>query len=147
MKIRDRIRELRRVRASELVPNPKNWRRHPTAQKSALAALLVEIGYADALICRELPDGRLQLLDGHLRRDTTPTMEVPVLVVDLTEEEGDKLLATLDPLTGMAQADQAKVEALLETIHTDSRAVAALLERIAGEAALNEPQAVVENPA
>ncbi|MGA7647677.1 MAG: hypothetical protein WBW01_14285, partial [Terriglobales bacterium] len=27
--IRDRIRELRRVPASALVRNPKNWRRHP----------------------------------------------------------------------------------------------------------------------
>jgi DNA modification methylase len=150
MEIRDRIKELRRVKASELVPNEKNWRRHPSAQKSALAALLVEIGYAGALIARERPDGKLVLLDGHLRRDTTPTMEVPVLVVDLTEEEGDKLLATHDLLAGMAQADQAKVEALLENIHTDSREVAALLERIAGEAAwqvLNEPQAVVDVPA
>ena len=30
---RDRIVELRQVRASELVLNPKNWRRHPAAQK------------------------------------------------------------------------------------------------------------------
>src|SRR5208282_5842706 len=32
MEIKDRVKELRRVRASELVPNPKNWRTHPTAQ-------------------------------------------------------------------------------------------------------------------
>jgi hypothetical protein len=30
--IRDRIRELRRVKTSELIPNPKNWRRHPKEQ-------------------------------------------------------------------------------------------------------------------
>jgi hypothetical protein len=62
-------------------------------------------------------------------------MEVPVLIVDLNDEEADKLLLTLDPLASMAEADQQKVMALLETVRTDSQAVASLLERIAGEAA------------
>jgi DNA modification methylase len=149
LKIRDRITELRRVRASELVPNPKNFRRHPKEQSAALKGLLAEIGYADALIARELPDGRLVLLDGHLRAETTPTMEVPVLVLDVTEEEGDKILLTLDPLASMAEADKASVEALLETVRTDDAAVAAMLERIAGESAwqvLNDRQ-VEEVPA
>src|SRR5271155_2656941 len=97
MEIRDRIRELRRVTAQDLVPNPKNWRTHPKAQAAALRGLLLEIGYADALLARELPDGRLMVVDGHLRRETTPDAQVPVLVLDLTEEEGDKLLLTLDP--------------------------------------------------
>src|ERR1700730_15177788 len=113
MEIRDRIKELRRVRASELVPNPKNWRRHPKEQAAALRALLNEIGYADALIARELPDGRLQLLDGHLRAETTPDELVPVLVLDVTEQEGDKILATLDPLATMAQASEEQMQALL----------------------------------
>src|SRR6266478_6199352 len=148
MKIRDRIKELRRVKASELIPNEKNWRRHGKAQSAALKGLLAEIGYADALIARELPDGRLQLLDGHLRRDTTPKMEVPVLVLDVTQEEGDKILVTLDPLAAMAEADKTSVDALLATVHTDSVAVAALLERI-GEAAsqaLDDPTDLVEVP-
>ncbi len=69
--IRDRIKELRRVKASELVPNEKNWRRHPKAQADALRGVLAEIGYADALIARETPEG-LKLIDGHLRAETTP---------------------------------------------------------------------------
>jgi hypothetical protein len=48
MLIRDRIRELRRVRARDLLANPKNWRVHPKAQSAALRGLLSEIGYADA---------------------------------------------------------------------------------------------------
>ncbi|HJU27891.1 MAG TPA: hypothetical protein VJ718_01895, partial [Candidatus Binataceae bacterium] len=70
--IRDRVRELRRVRARDLAPNPKNWRRHPKAQADALRGLLSEVGYADALLVRELADGRLMLIDGHLRAETTP---------------------------------------------------------------------------
>ena len=50
MKIRDRIKELRRVRAGELRPHPKNWRTHPAAQQDALRGVLAEIGYADALL-------------------------------------------------------------------------------------------------
>jgi len=41
------------------------------------------------------------------------------------------LLLTLDPLAAMAQADQEQVMALLETVRTDSVAVATLLERVA----------------
>jgi hypothetical protein len=62
-------------------------------------------------------------------------MEVPVLILDVSQEEGDKILLTLDPLADMAEADKASVDALLATVHTDSQAIASLLERIAGEAA------------
>lgn len=77
--IRDRIKELRRVPASALVRNPKNWRRHPKAQADALRGLLTEVGYSDALLARELPDGRLVLIDGHLRAETTPNSVAPGL--------------------------------------------------------------------
>ncbi len=147
MQIRDRVRELRRVKARDLVPNAKNWRVHPKAQASALRGVLAEVGYADALIARELPDGKLQLIDGHLRAETTPNAMVPVLVLDVTEEEADKLLLTLDPLAGMAEADTARVKALLETVRTDSSALGELLERIAGQDAyysVNQPIPVLD---
>ena len=70
--IRDRIKELRRVSAGELVPKLRNWRRHPARQAAALRGLLEEIGYADALLARQLPDGHLMLIEGHLRAETTP---------------------------------------------------------------------------
>ena len=114
MQIRNRVRELRLVRASELLPNRKNWRRHPAKQAAALHGLLGEIGYADALIARETADG-LVLIDGHLRAETTPNMMVPVVIVDLTEDEADKFLLTADPLAGMAVADVKQVDALLAT--------------------------------
>ena len=64
---RDRIVDLRRVLASELVPHPENWRTHPERQRRVLADLLAEVGIADAVIAFEREDGRLQLIDGHLR--------------------------------------------------------------------------------
>ena len=79
---------------------------------------------------RELPDGKLMLDDGHLRAETTPDSEVPVLVLDVTAEEADKILLTLDPLAGMATADSEAVKALVAGVKTDSDAVKALLERV-----------------
>ena len=74
------------------------------------------MGYADALLARELPDGKLMLIDGHLRAETTPLQEVPVLILDVTEAEADKILLTLDPLAGMAEANQTAIEQLLATV-------------------------------
>ncbi len=130
MMIRDRIKELRRVKAGQLRPHPKNWRTHPQAQRDALCGVLAEIGYADALLVRELPDGLLQLIDGHLRAETTPDVEVPVLVLDLDDRETAKLLALLDPLAGMAGKDRDALAGLLADVETDNRAVQALLEQM-----------------
>jgi DNA modification methylase len=128
---RDRIKELRRVRAGDLRPNPKNWREHPKAQQDALRGVLAEIGYADALIARLMPDGGLQLIDGHLRAETTPDLMVPVLVTDLNEEESDKLLASLDPLAAMAKCNSEKLASLLSTIETESEALKSMLDDLA----------------
>lgn len=133
MTIRDRIKDFRRIRASELVPNPRNWRTHPRVQRDALNGVLSEIGYADALLARELPDGRLMLIDGHMRAATTPDQMVPVLVLDLNEEEGDKLLATLDPLTAMAETDNGKLDDLLKVVRTDNDNLQGLLDSLTGD--------------
>lgn len=113
MQIRDRVKELRRVRASELVPSARNWRTHPDAQRDALRGVLAEVGYAGALLVRELPDGRLELVDGHLRAETTPDALVPVLVLDVNEEEAVKIMLTHDPLAALAGADLEKLSDLL----------------------------------
>ena len=40
MEIRNRIREYRLVKASELRHHPRNWRKHPPKQRKAFRALL-----------------------------------------------------------------------------------------------------------
>jgi hypothetical protein len=132
MKIRDRIREFCRVKASLLRPHPKNWRTHPAAQQDALRGVLAEIGYAGALLARELPDGTLELIDGHLRAETTPDAEVPVLVLDLDEHEAAKLLALHDPLAGMAEANAEVLAELLGQVETENDAVQALIDEMLG---------------
>lgn len=148
MLIKDRIKELRRVPASQLIPNPKNWRTHPEKQRNAIQGVLAEIGYADALIARELPDGSLMLLDGHLRAETTPNQEVPVLVLDLDEAEADKLLATLDPISAMAGKSDELYADLIAEMETSSAAVRELLDQTLGipegiESAIPQTEAVI----
>ena len=139
MQIRDRIKELRRVAASELRPNPRNWRTHPDHQRDALRGVLAEVGYADALLARELDDGSLELVDGHLRAETTPDSVVPVLVLDVTAEEADKILLTLDPLAALAGTDHDRLTNLLASTHFANPQLEQLLESLGRDAA--EPAA------
>jgi hypothetical protein len=134
MHIRDRVRELRRVPACQLRPHPKNWRTHPTRQREALQGVLAEIGYAGALLARELADGSLELIDGHLRAETTPDAEVPVLILDVTAEEAAKLLAVLDPLASLAETSNSRLQELVAEVETQSDAVRSLLDQLADEA-------------
>jgi len=130
--VADRVKELRRVKASELVPNPLNWRTHPQEQRDAMEGMLEEVGYAGALIARELSDGRLELLDGHLRAETTPDQEVPVLVVELNDEEAATLLALYDPLAAMAGKNRDILTTLLDEVETNNAALESTILDIVG---------------
>ena len=152
MDVRDRIKELRRVPAAELIPNPKNWRVHPEAQQDGLRAMLERVGYADAVIARET-DAGLVLIDGHLRAETTPDAIVPVLVTDLTEAEADEVLATLDPLAALAEPNVDQLAQLLSGIEEPDESIQALLEDIGDSYGFNattlleqETQAAYQEP-
>jgi hypothetical protein len=138
MNIRNRVKSLRMVPASDLRPNPKNWRTHPKAQADALRGVLAEVGLADACLARELPDGSLMLIDGHLRAETLGDGEVPVLILDVNEVEADKILATLDPLAAMADSDAAKLDELLRNVDTGSEALQQMMAATAAQAGLYE---------
>ncbi len=143
MQLRGRVKELRRVKASELLSHPKNWRRHPQAQRDALRTMLDRVGYVDAVIARETPGG-LMLIDGHLRTGLTPDAEIPVLVVDLDESEADEVLATLDPLAAMAELDTERLKALVDGLAAKTNeAMTDLLDRMHG---LSKPDLPDEQP-
>jgi hypothetical protein len=113
--IRDRVRELRRVSANELKANGKNWRLHPYAQRKAIAESLERIGMADVLLAyeSERDGGALTLIDGHARLEEQPDVAWPTVILDVTDEEADLLLLTLDPMTSMADVDTTALDALL----------------------------------
>jgi hypothetical protein len=146
MAFRDRIKELRRVKAGELLANPKNWREHPEGQASALSGMLAEVGFVGALIARETPAG-LELLDGHLRADLAEDAEVPVLVVDVNEQEANKVLATFDPLSALAIANEQALADLLGEVELDHHAeLRKVLEDLSKRLAEEEQAEAEERP-
>lgn len=123
MNIKDRIVEFARIPAKELKPNPRNWRTHPKAQQDALRGVLAEVGYAGAVIARRLEDGTLELIDGHLRAETTPDQDIPVLILDVDEREANYLLATIDPLGNLAETNASILDDLLRDVQSGNAAV------------------------
>jgi hypothetical protein len=73
---------------------------------------------------------------------------VPVLVLDVTEEEADKLLATVDPLAALADANAEALDELLRRIDTGSDALQEMYADLAESVGLvpkdttDEPDAV-----
>jgi hypothetical protein len=118
--VRNRIKAHVRVKARDLVPHELNARVHPEVQKQALQALYGEVGFARSLLAYELPDGRLKLIDGHLRRDLDPDMEVDVEVLDVSDAEARALLLSIDPLAQLAEYDRQTLDRLREITQTDS---------------------------
>jgi hypothetical protein len=115
---------------AELAENPLNWRTHPPAQVQALTDVLGEVGWAGACLYNERT-GRL--IDGHARRKVAMDQgseRVPVLVGSWSEEQEAKILATLDPLAAMAEADAAKLDALLRDVSTGSEALSQMIAEL-----------------
>lgn len=133
--MRMRIKEHRRVRAGDLAVHELNPRTHSPAQRQALALLLDEIGFARSLLAYELPDGRLKLIDGHLRREMLPEEEVVVEVLDVDDAEARALLLAIDPLAQLAGYDAAVLEELRWLAERDSAAVRTLWETLQEAAA------------
>lgn len=123
----------------KLTPSPLNWRKHPKNQADALDGVLREVGVVQNIIVNRTT-GRM--IDGHLRvelalRDKQPT--VPVTWVELTEAEEATILATLDPLAAMAQADATALDALLASVNSGDVAVQAMLAELAEDAGIVHP--------
>ena len=119
MDVRDRVRDFRRVPASSIQPHPLNWRVHNDAQRQALRGVLQRLGFAGAVLAVER-DGHLLCCDGHLRSEEMGNQEVPVLVLDLDDEEVKTLLLTFDPIGGMATASKDRLDELLKDYDTQT---------------------------
>jgi len=124
---------------SDLQSNAANWRSHPLSQRAALAGVLDEVGWVQDVIVNRRTGN---LVDGHLRLDLALERKepsIPVVYVDVSEDEERKLLVTLDPLAGMATADPAALDALLTSVQTESEAVQALLAKLGEDSGVRPP--------
>src|SRR5262245_27875705 len=131
--MKNRIKEHRRVRAGDLVPHELNPRTHSKAQRAALAALYEEIGFARSLLAYELPDGRLKLIDGHLRKSMDPDAVLDVEVLDVNDAEARALLLAIDPLAQLADYDDRTLTQLRGVAEADSAAVRSLWQTLQAE--------------
>ena len=110
------------VEPDQLLANPHNWRIHPQAQQEALVGVLNKVGWWDAL---KINVRTGHILDGHLREHLALRHDqgkVPVLYVDLSEEEEKLALATHDPLSTMAVVDDVKMLELLASAEAETAA-------------------------
>lgn len=145
MLIRDRIKKFARIPSDKLRPNPRNWRTHPKQQREALSAVLAEIGFADCVLVRET-DAGYELIDGHLRLDLMKDHKVPALILDVTQEEADKILLTLDPLAGMAGVDKDALSALAGSVETGSSAIQSLIDSLKKDAGIKDDGSEANDP-
>jgi hypothetical protein len=92
------------VAASDLRANPKNWRTHSKAQRAALDGVLDEVGWVQRVMVNQRSG---LIMDGHARVEQAAARgeSVPVVYVDLSEQEEALVLATFDPLGAMASVD------------------------------------------
>jgi hypothetical protein len=100
----------------QLLANDKNWRVHPKAQQDALEGALRKVGIVQNVVVNERSG---KMIDGHLRAQMAissgqPT--VPITYVNLSDEEEALILATIDPVTGLAGTDQELLDSLITDI-------------------------------
>jgi hypothetical protein len=111
-----------------LLANPLNWRVHPQHQRSAISDVLTQVGWVQDVIVNKTTG---HMVDGHLRVEIAvernePT--VPVEYVELSEDEERLVLATLDPLAGLAIPNSEALEQLLADLKVDGESLQGLLE-------------------
>ena len=99
-----------------ILANPMNYRNHPKAQKDALRGVLNTVGWVQRIIVNTTTRN---LIDGHLRvelamDDGEP--ELPVIYIEVTEQEEKIILASIDPISAMAEQDQDALDNLLDHI-------------------------------
>jgi len=118
--------------------NPDNWRIHPKFQQDSLLAVLKDIGFVQNIVINQRTGN---LVDGHLRcqlaaREGLET--IPAVYIDVSKEEEQLLLTSLDPIASMARVDKEKLTELIGRIETESEDVAKLLDEIATRSRLEK---------
>ena len=118
----NRIKEHLIVKKEDIRPNPNNWRLHPPEQIDGLSAVLDQVGFVDELLVIPDPEnkGKYMLVDGEARWTIfNDTDDIPITVLDLSEEEAKVVLTTFDPISSFAGNDPTKLEQLMKEMDTN----------------------------
>lgn len=130
----------------DLVPNPLNWRTHPAEQQRALAGALAEVGWVGEVLVNRTT-GRV--VDGHLRIELALSRHepvVPVSYVELTEDEERLVLASLDPIGAMADAEASALDELLAGLEPLDADLRAFLDELARQQGVESIRAGLVDP-
>jgi len=103
----------------DLLPHPGNWRTHPEVQKGALGESIAEHGWLAAPIWNRRTN---HILDGHARVELALATEerlIPVRVVDVSERQEKRILASFDRVGELRERDDAQLRALLADLDAD----------------------------
>lgn len=127
----NRIKEYKLVDPKEIRMNPNNFRVHPDHQRQVMKGILGDVGWVEAVLINSITGN---MIDGHLRvEEAIKNKEetVPVLYVELSEEEENTVLATLNPVGQLATENAKKLERVLGMVKTRDENVAALVKLVA----------------
>ena len=130
---RNRIIGSGTAQTDQLLANPLNWRVHPKYQQDVLLTVLDRVGWVQQIIVNQTTGN---VVDGHLRvalamrRDES---SVPVLYVELDEDEERLILATLDPIGVLAVADLEQLTLLLQSVRAVEDDITSLVATVAKE--------------
>ena len=135
----NRILQTAMMPAGQLLGNPANPFQHSHEQETVLDAMLQEIGFIAHVVVNRRTDkswGRDRnvetIVDGHLRVQAALShggeeQEVPVAFIDVTRDEENALLVSVNPIAMMAGTDREKLDALVAELPDDLRELTAIL--------------------
>jgi hypothetical protein len=118
--------------ANQFLAHELNARRHPSKQRNALRGSLNDVGWIAPVIVSAKTG---KILDGHARVEESLSQDenslVPFIEVDVSENEERTILATFDPITGLAIYERESLDALLQEVNTSEMALQELLADLA----------------
>lgn len=131
---RNRILSYALVAPAELEANPGNPRLHGDSQRTAMSAVLDDVGFVAPIVVNKRT---MRIIDGHMRTDLVASRggKIPVVFVDLTDAEEAEILAVMDPIGAMATYDPEATAALI-----DGMATTVDLDVVLGELAASQQE-------
>lgn len=137
---RNRIVGYDQVAPAELEANPGNPRLHGPSQRTAMSAVLDDVGFVAPIVVNKRT---MRIIDGHMRTDLVAARggQIPVVYVDLTDAEEAEILAVMDPIGAMATYDPEATSALIEGMGGTVD-----LEEVLGELAASQQEDEPDKP-
>lgn len=133
----NRIIEHGTAPANQFLAHELNARRHPGHQRDALRGSLNEVGWVAPVIVSAKTG---KILDGHARIEEALSKNehglVPFVKVDVSENEERTILATFDPITGLATYEREALDALLHEVDIGDAALQTMLSELAAKEGL-----------